>query len=196
MTTPSIYASLVKPGTDANASGIRVTVFFVPKSDIATFPKVSLTPATTEDAVRIAEDFVMKTGKKFLKLHSTQGKGKLDFDQVGEKPDVVFINKGSFSFPDLSDVAKAVAKAAINDDVIYVVQLLHQTEKRFIVLGNDDYETITKIKGTSGDKPGAAKGLDFSVEANDYSPLPTYVGSLVTEDGTLDCETGILTPTA
>lgn len=195
MAGTSIYKSLIKPGTNANASGIKVKVYYCPKSDIKTFPKVSDAPATPADSVTIAEDFEMVATKKFFSLYSTQGKGKLEADQVGEKPNAMFVNKGTFSFPDLTDDAKAVAKAALNDDVIYVAQILHQSEKRFIVLGHDDYETTTKVKGQSGDKPGSDKGLDFSVEANDYSPLPRYTGSLITDEGTIDCETGILTPT-
>ena len=188
-----MYANLPKPGTNANASGIKVKVYYCPKSDILTFPKVSAIPLTLDETVKISEDFVMVTGKKFFELHSTQGKGKVEFESIGEAPHQVITNKGTFSFPDINDAAKAFAKAALNDDIVYVVQLLHQTETCYVLLGNEDYETETKIKGTSGDKPGSAKGLDFTVTATDYTPLPTYAGALLIAGFSIDCATGIKT---
>jgi hypothetical protein len=173
-----------------------VQVYFVPKSSILSFPKVAAVPVTPEEGVTIAEDFEMVVGKTFFQLSSTQGKGKCDFDQVGEKPHAVFTNKGSFSFPDISTAAKAVAKAVLNDDVVFIAVEHHETEKRYVLIGHEDYDTTVKVKGTTGDKPGSDKGLTFDVECNDYSPLPSYTGSIELEEGTLDCATGIITPHA
>lgn len=107
----------------------------------------------------------------------------------------MFLNKGVFSFPDISDAAKGAAMQMLNSNVVFVVPIPHPTEKRFVVLGSDDYDVTVKIKGTTGDKPGSAKGLTFEVEAPDALPLPSYQGVLALEGGSLDCETGVFTPT-
>lgn len=105
------------------------------------------------------------------------------------------MNKGTFSFPDISDEAKAVAKSLLNSNVVMVVALPHETEKRYVVLGSEDYDTSVTPKGESGDKPGSEKGLTSDVEVPDTTPIPGYAGALVLEDGSLDCETGVFTPT-
>jgi hypothetical protein len=170
-------------------------VFFAPKTFIATHPKVIALPITASDFVTLAGDFVMAVGKTFYELYSTQGKGKVEWEPIGEKDHKMFINKGSFSFPDISDDVKAVAKSLINSNVVLVALLPHETEFRAVVIGEEDWDTTVTLKGTSGDAPGSAKGLSFDIEAPSVTPLPSYKGAIVTPEGTYDCETGVFTPT-
>lgn len=180
----------------SNPSGIKTIVYVALKRWIKTWPKPIAIPVDAKDEVILAGDFEMNAGKTFKKLYSTQGNGKCDFEPIGEKDHQMFVNKGMFSFPDISDDAKAAAKQMLNSNCVFVVALPHPSEKRFILLGTDDYDVTTKVKGTTGDKPGSAKGLTFEVEAPDALPLPSYTGALALEDGSLDCETGVFTPTA
>ncbi len=192
-----LLASLEWADGQINPSGIKTIVYFALKSWIKTFPRIGgvLPPATPGENVVVTGDFEMVAGKTFLKLYSTQGKGKLDFEPLGEKDHKMFTNKGVFSFPDIGVAARSVAKQTLNSNVIMIVPMPHETEKRFIMLGDADYDTTITIKGTSGDKPGSEKGLTFEIEAPGTTPLPGYSGLLVLADGSLDCETGIFTPT-
>lgn len=176
-----------------NPSGIATEVYYIPKSDIETFPVVAASPTTAATNVQLSGDFVLKTDKRWFRLHSTQGKGELTFEAVGEKECKMFLNKGKFSFPDLNDAAKSHAKQALNSSLAYCVKLPHQTEKRYIILGDADYDTESKPTGNSGAEPGSAKGLNFEVEAPGFTPLPGYTGEIICTGETLDCATGVWT---
>jgi hypothetical protein len=178
-----------------NPSGTKTKVYFALKRWIKTWPKPIAVPIKVDDLVVYAGDFEMVVGKTFKELYSTQGKGKVDFEPMGEKDHQMFTNKGAFSFPDISKAAKGNALQMLNSNVVFIVPLPHPTEKRFVMLGSEDYDVTVKIKGTSGDKPGSDKGLSFEIEAPDALPLPDYTGALVLTGGSLDCETGIFTVT-
>jgi hypothetical protein len=105
------------------------------------------------------------------------------------------MNKGKIVFPDISDAAKSHAKQSVNSSLVYIAKLPHQSEKRYVVLGDLDYDTESKISGASGGEPGSQKGLTIEVEVPCFTPLPNYAGDIVLSDGTLDCATGVFTPT-
>ena len=183
------------PDGKVNPSGIATELFYIPKSDIATFPTVKGTPTSAAENVMLSGDFELVTGQTFYRLHSTQGKGKVSFEKIGEKECGMVMNKGTFKFPDIDNAAKNLAKATINASVVFVAKLPHQSEFRYIVLGHIDYDSEVKVNGDSGDAPGSDKGITIEVEVPDFTPLPGYSGAIVLSDGSLDCETGVFTPT-
>ena len=188
-----IFENLIWPAGKINPSGIKTEVYFIDKSFIKTWPAIDPVAATAIANVTLVGDFELVATKKWNKLYTTQGKGKVDFEPIGEKDCKMFNNKGTFKFPDISNEAKSLAKSAINSNVVFVVPLPHETEKRFILLGSKDYDLEVTVKGDSGDAPGSAKGITIEVTAPDTTPLPNYAGALVLTDGSLDCETGVFT---
>lgn len=191
-----LFASLPWADGQINPSGIKTTIYFCRKTNIASMPRIAAAPATPSENVNVAGDFEMAGESFFHTMYTTQGKGKLTFEAMGEKDHKMFLNKGSFSFPDISAAAKSLAKQTLNSNVVIIVALPHETEKRFIMLGDDDYDVTVTIKGDTGDKPGSEKGITFEIEVPSTTPLPGYTGSLQLENGVLDCETGVYTPTA
>lgn len=190
-----LFKSLEWADGQINPSGIKTIVYYAPKSWIKTFPRIVSPVLTSEENIVVAGDFEMVTGKTFLKLYSTQGKGKVDWEPMGEKDHKMFLNKGSFSFPDIGVDARSTAKQTINSNIVVIVALPHESEKRFIMIGDADYDVTVTIKGTTGDKPGSEKGITFDIEAPCTTPMPGYAGALPLADGILDCESGVFTPT-
>jgi hypothetical protein len=178
-----------------NPSGIATEIYYALKSEIKTMARIQRTPvpSTAEDNVNLAGDHEMQLGKFWKKLYSTQGVGKVNWEALGEKDHKMFLNKGMFSFPDISVAARSLAKQSINSNVVFVIKLPHESEVRYVQIGDADYDVTVTIKGDSGDKPGSAKGLTIEIESPCTTPLPGYVGAIVLEDGILDCETGIFT---
>lgn len=176
-----------------NPSGIRKEVFWAPKSWIQTTPRIVSNPTTPEENIIVEGDFVMKSGKTFLRMYSTQGKGKVYWEPMGEKDHKMFVNKGLFSFPDISAAARSIAKQTINSNIIMIARIPFGSEIRYVMLGDDDYDVTVTIKGDSGDKPGSEKGMTFEVESPCETPLPGYAGLLPLPDGSLNCETGVFT---
>lgn len=188
-----LFENMVWTDGQVNPSGIATELYYIPKSDIATFPTVAAAPATATANVNLNGDFVLKATKTWFKLSSIQGKGEVSFEPIGEKSCVMFKNKLKYAFPDITDAAKSHAKQAANSNLVYIVKLPHQSEKRYIVIGDSDYDTETKPTGNSGAEPGSSKGLTGEIECPSFTPLPGYTGDIVLSDGTLDCATGVFT---
>lgn len=177
-----------------NPSGIVPLAYRIAKSDITSWPTIEDDPekaATVGALVNYTGDFVLAVGKKWDKIYSTQGKGKATFEPVGETDMVSYINKGSLSFPDLTDEVRAYAKVAANGDYVYII---HTPNGRYHVIGNQDMRVKSSFSGDTGDATGSAKGVTISLEVPDNTPLPLYTGDLVTSDGTLDIATKVFTP--
>lgn len=190
-----IFENLVWADGKVNPSGIKTEVYFAPKTSLVTIPPMTAAPANAPENVSMNGDFEMAAGKTFFRLYTTQGKGKVTFEAIGEKDCKMFMNKAMFKFPDINDAGKSLAKSAVNANVVWVVPIPHESEKRFVVLGDEYWDSETKVTGDSGDAPGSAKGITIEIEAPSTTPLPNYTGVLVLPDGTLDCATGVFTPT-
>lgn len=178
-----------------NPSGIGQTVYRIRRRYITGWPTVENDPDKNDeidenDLVVLSGNFTLATGRKWQKIYSTQGKGSITSETTGETDCKMFINHANLSFPDLSPEGLGFAKASVNDDYVYIVK----AAGRYHVLGNEDYRTTTSVNTTSGDAPGSAKGLTFTVDSPDVSPLPIYEGTIETEDGTLNAGTGVFTP--
>lgn len=102
----------------------------------------------------------------------------------------MFTNHATFSFPDLTPAALGFSKTAANDDYVYIVK----SAGRYHVIGSPDYRSTTSPAGDSGDSAGSAKGITFTVDCPDVTPLPLYEGKVELKEGTLDLSIGTLTP--
>jgi len=179
-----------------NPSGIIPKLFYVAKADIASWPIIEddilAATATPLTIANMTGDFVMVSGKKFNRLYSTQGKGKITFEPTGEKDCVMYLNKANLSFPKLTDEIRAFAKASANGDYVYIIK----HDGKYYVIGNPDYSVTASFSGDSGDAAGSAKGVTITLECPDLTPLPVYTGDLEISDGSIDCSTGVFTATA
>lgn len=178
-----------------NPSGIVPIGYRIPREHITTWPTIVDDPAadavTLEKFVNFTGDFVLVATKTWETIYSTQGKGKVTFEPVGETDSTMYINKGTLSFPDLTDQVRGYAKMAANGDYVYIIAT---PNGRYHVIGNKDYRVKTSLTGDTGDAAGSAKGVTISLECPDVTPLPLYKGDLVTAAGSLDTETGVFTP--
>ena len=181
------------PIGSVNPSGISDEVYFIPKQYIKTFPSVEddfETAESVDEYVQISDDFVLVSGKTWNRLYSTQGKGSISWEYQGETDCKVVVNKATLSYPKLNEQGRALAKYASNGDFVFVVR----HDGKYYIIGNRDYRATVTPNGASGDTPGSAKGITLEIECPDTTPLPTYIGNLTLSDGSLNCETGVFTP--
>lgn len=177
-----------------NPSGISDEVYFIPKQEIATWPTIEDDFDAAEDGDEYAQydgSFGLAAGKTWTRLYSTQGKGKISWEYQGETDCKVVVNKASLSYPKITNEARAFAKFASNGDFVFCVR----HDGKYYIIGNKDYRATLTPNGDSGDSAGSAKGITIEIECPDTTPLPTYVGNIVLADGTLNCSTGVFTPT-
>lgn len=180
-----------------NPSGIGTTVYRIRKRNITAWPTLENDPDKNDnieeaDLAKYVGDFVLAEGKKWQKIYSTQGKGSATSEATGETDCKMFINHCTCSFPDLTPAALGFAKASVNDDFVYLIK----SAGRYHVIGSPDYRSTTTPAPTTGDAAGSAKGITFTVDCPDVTPLPVYEGAIVTDDGSLDAGTGVFTPAA
>lgn len=176
-----------------NPSGISDEVYYVPKKHIEDWPTINNdfdTAATVVAYANLEGSFKLKTDKVWMRLYTTQGKGKISWEYIGETDCKMVSNKATFSYPKITDEIRAFAKYASNGDFVFVVK----HDGKFFVIGSPDYRATLTPNGDSGDAPGSAKGVTVDIECPDVTPLPVYEGALVLSDGTLDCSTGVFTP--
>ena len=188
-----MYANLDFAIGSVNPSGIGTTVYRIRKSHITAWPTIVDDPdavgATEAGMASYDGNFTTAAGKYWQKMYSTQGKGSITSETTGETDCKMFINHGNFSFPDLSPAALGFSKASVNDDFVYIVK----AAGRYHVIGSPDYRSNTSVAPTSGDSAGSAKGVTFTVDCPDVTPLPIYAGTIALEEGTLNLATGALT---
>jgi hypothetical protein len=178
-----------------NPSGIRPLAYFIHKKDITAFPAIEddMSQATTiSEYVNYDGDFTLASGKTWKTIYSSQGKGSATWENLGEKDCKMFTNKATLSYPDINDEGKAFTKALVNDNIVIIIPL--PNKGRYIVLGNEFYDVTCTFTGNTGDAPGSAKGLTIAIEVPDTTPLPGYKGTLLLEDGELNCSTEVFTP--
>lgn len=178
-----------------NPSGIGTTLYRIRRRYITAFPTIENDPDKNDtigeaDLATYDGSFTLASGKKWQKIYSTQGKGNITSETTGDTDSKMFINHASFSFPDLTPEALGFSKASVNDDYVYVVK----SAGRYHVIGSADYRSTTSVAPTSGDAAGSTKGIVFTVDCPDVSSLPVYVGTIETDDGTLNCATDTFTP--
>ena len=177
-----------------NPSGISDEVYYIPKQNIKAWPTISddFDDAASVDAyTQYTGNFTLASDTAFLRLYSTQGKGKITWEYQGETDCKVVVNKATLSYPKITNEARAFAKFASNGDFVFVVK----HDGKFYIIGSPDYRATLTPNGDSGDSAGSAKGITIEIECPDTTPLPAYVGTLVLTDGTLNCSTGVFTPT-
>jgi hypothetical protein len=181
------------PIGSVNPCGISDEVYFVPKQYIKTWPTIQDDFEAAEDYDEYAQlegSFELVSGKTWLRLYSTQGKGSISWEYQGETDCKVVVNHATLSYPKLNNEGRALAKYASNGDFVFIVK----HDGHFFLIGSRDYRATVTPNGTSGDAPGSAKGITLDIECPDTTPLPTYVGTITLSDGTLNCETGVFTP--
>lgn len=180
-----------------NPSGISDIVYFIPKNDIQNWPKIINEfeeAQDVDDYVEYGNDsdksFALKADAKWLRLYTTQGKGKMSWEYMGETDCKMVTNKASMSYPRITNKSRGLAKYASNGDFVFIVK----HDGKFYVIGSPDYRATLTPNGDTGDAAGSSKGITVEIECPDVTPLPTYVGDLVLTDGTIDCSTGKFTP--
>lgn len=178
-----------------NPGAIGDEIYIAFKRDITSFPTIDddMSEATDAEAyVNLTGNFTMATGKKFTRVYNTQGLGSVDYEDAGEEDGKLFINKLECKYPKINTGIRALSKYVNNSKVILVAK----HAGKFYVIGNEDYGATVKTSGTSGKKPDEAHGVTVTAQAYDHTPLPCYVGTLPLTDGTLNCETGVFTPSS
>ncbi len=171
---------------DGNVSipGIYENAYYIPKSDIVSWPAVIASPVTAADEVTLAGAFTLVLDKTWKKINHIDGKANVTCEAQGEIRSQTFLNKATFKTSLTNEEATSFAKAANNANIVYLVQ--EKNSGKWRVLGNAMFNTVTKPSLAIGGEATSERGLSIEVEVTDSIPLPFYNGSIMTDDGEIN----------
>ena len=181
----ALYESLVHCKGATVLPGLRPHIFYIPKSDIVTFP----TPPNTVPSggtmgalATISENFVLAADAKWKKIDIVASASNVNSESQGEAPSKTFNNTGVFKYPGNNAEAAAFCRQANADDIVY---LWPQRDGQYRVLGNPMFETNTTPAQESGSSETDVSGTTINVAVTDTMPSPFYTGKIETEDGNI-----------
>ncbi|MDC7147565.1 MULTISPECIES: hypothetical protein [Bacteroides] len=178
----SLYESLEWCDGRTTLPGIRQRVYFIPKSEIVEWPKLpSIKEAKAMGELATYQgNFVLAADKKWRSLDALDAKSNVTSESQGEKPSRTSLNKSTLKHAGTDEEATGFARQANIDNLVYLVQ---QRNKKFRVLGSDEFDVDTKASQALGEGYNGEAGTTLEVEATDVCPAPFYPGKIETEDG-------------
>jgi len=161
--------------------GIRNRVYFIPKRDIVLFPKL---PEIDENAdakkLSVYEgSFELAVNTKWKYIDVMTDKSPVNSEPQGDPPSVTALNTGTFFHSGTEEEATSFARLANNSDFVYLFQI---RKGKYRVIGNEMYQTSTKVSQNLGDNATSEIGTSIVVTVTDECPPPFYTGEIVTED--------------
>lgn len=172
--------------------GIRGRVYFIPKRDIVNWPTLpEVDPeSTTQQMANLAiydGDFTLAADAVWRHIDIVDKSSNISSEPQGEQPCITSLNKATFKHPGTKEAATAFARQANADDLAFIV---FEKDGKARILGNEMFQTTTKVGQESGSQPTDESGTTIEVEVTDVCPSPFYRGAIVTEDGTISGEDG------
>lgn len=184
--TPITPGSLDWCSGQLTSPGIRLRVYYIPKRDIVLWPKLPAPDSAEAAALAIytgSFKLAAEPATKWKFIRIDQKKSNPVSDPQGEPPFATYLDKGTFVHPGTGEQAAAFARQACNDDYVY---LFEQIDGKFRVIGNEAYETATKVSTNLGQVGGTDKGTTIEASCTSECPLPFYTGEIITEEGIIN----------
>ena len=181
----ALYESLKFCKGKAILPGLRSAVYYISKADIATYPTLPDKATSSMDELSILKgNFTLSASKKWHRIDLDTNKGQIEFETQGEVPSVTYVNKLTLTHPENDEEAAAFARQAANDDLLFLVP---QRDGKWRLVGNEDFPTVVKVKGGSGEGVTGTAGTVIEVSATDVCPAPFYQGNLDADEGMIKC---------
>ena len=188
----NLYESLKHCKGEPVLPGLRPRAWGIPKDGITLWPKL---PKPSDKDVTMASiatydgDFKLAADFKFRTIDLLDTASNITSASQGEKPSKTFLNSCTIKYAGNNEEATGFARMANSDDLVFIVQ---QRDGKFRVIGNEMFETNVNPGQDSGMAVTDASGTTLEISVTDLCPAPFYTGKLLTEDGVLDCSTGLL----
>lgn len=181
---PSIQKSLGWCQGTPEFPGVKRRFYYLAKSFILTYPQLPRDELGRPTSSTLAGSFTLAADAKWKYIDILPDKSQLTSEPQGELPSQTQLNKFTGVHPGVGTEASAAAAYINNSDNVYVVE---DMKGKYRVLGNDKWITKSTVAQDLGQGASGTPSTTINVEATDEVPAPFYVGSLETEDGTIEC---------
>jgi hypothetical protein len=170
------FSDISWPSGKSNPGGLKQYVYYAPIEDFATIPKPVSNPGTLAARATITENYVFKTGKKWLKLYCTLETGEVKHKQVGPRDSKSFENTGEISIPGSEADVIGLGGEAANSSFIF---LFPERNGKVRVIGSADFPaTIEENEGSSGKANADGRSTKIVVKDAADTPAPIYTGEI------------------
>ncbi|MBO5626800.1 MAG: hypothetical protein J5953_13565 [Prevotella sp.] len=164
--------------------GIRKRIYYIAKNQVAKWPPLNRDDNRRAKTAALTGNFTLVADAKWKFIDILADKSQLTSEAQGEIPSQTQLNKLTAVHPGVGPEASAAACYLNNSDNVFVVE---DTKGYFRVVGSEKWITKTTVAQDNGQGPTGSTSTTISVEATDEVPAPFYMGTLDTEDGTIDC---------
>ena len=164
--------------------GIKRRIYYIAKSLIAAWPSFVRDDNGRVSSSVLSGSFTLVADATWKYIVILADKSQLTSEAQGEIPSQTQLNKLVAVHPGVGAEASAAAAYLNNSDNVFVVE---DMKGKFRVVGSDRWLTKSTVAQDLGQGPTGATSTTITVEATDEIPAPFYEGTLVTEDGDIDC---------
>lgn len=164
--------------------GIKRRIYYIAKSQIAAWPTFVRDENGRVTSSVLTGSFTLVADATWKYIVILADKSQLTSEAQGEIPSQTQLNKLVAVHPGVGAEASAAAAYLNNSDNVFVVE---DMKGKFRVVGSDRWLTKTTVAQDNGQGPTGTTSTTINVEATDEVPSPFYEGTLVTEDGDIDC---------
>lgn len=164
--------------------GIRKRIYYIAKNQVVKWPPLDRDDNRRAKTAALTGNFTLTADAKWKFIDILADKSQLTSEAQGEIPSQTQLNKLTAVHPGVGPEASAAACYLNNSDNVFVVE---DTKGYFRVVGSEKWITKTTVAQDNGQGPTGSTSTTISVEATDEVPAPFYMGTLDTEDGTIDC---------
>ena len=164
--------------------GIKRRIYYIAKSLIAAWPSLVRDDNGRVSSSVLSGSFTLVADATWKYIVILADKSQLTSEAQGEIPSQTQLNKLVAVHPGVGAEASAAAAYLNNSDNVFVVE---DMKGKFRVVGSDRWLTKSTVAQDLGQGPTGATSTTITVEATDEIPAPFYEGTLVTEDGDIDC---------
>lgn len=164
--------------------GIKRRVYYISKNLVAKWPQFMRDEMGRVTSSTLTGTFTLVSDAKWHFITILADKSQLTSDAQGEVPSQTQLNKATLVHPGVGPEATAAAAYLNNSDNVFVVE---DMKGNFRVLGSERWLTKTAVTQDNGQGATGSTSTTISVEATDEIPSPFFIGSLETEEGTIEC---------
>ena len=163
-------------------AGIRRRLYFIPRSDIVTWPELQRDEDSGVAVASYAFDssFGLRADAVWHFIDILPEKSSLTSEPQGEFPNQTQLNKLVALHPGIGEEAAFAAAMLSENECIFAVEDMNGICR---IVGADYYQTKTTVSMDHGQGITASAGTTITVETTDLCPAPRYQGILMVEEG-------------
>ena len=163
--------------------GIKRRIYYIAKSQIVKWPTLPKDELGRATSAVYTGSFVLAADATWKHIDVLPDKCQVTSEAQGEVPSQTQLNKITAYHPSVDEQATMASAYFNNNDIVSLVQ---DMDGKWRVIGNEKWQSKATVAQDNGQGPTGAAGTTVNIEHTDLIASPFYVGTIQTEDGTIN----------